>query len=160
MAPLLLKTCLGAPANNFTEPVSHVASETDVIALPDAWARYDLEVFENNATALEKRTPGQICAAAGLIASSCVATTFLFTYLGGLSAEIKEIASDGDCGEHHGFYGDHGEVKWVYHSTKSCTTTATRKTLEGAIKHHFEVHNDAGKLCETECLNLSHGSDE
>ena len=134
---------------------------------PERWARYDLEVpigesvtsevviTQDNSTdfALEKRRQVGVCEAI-IVTASCIAIkNELKSYVLYMANVIKDLSNQRSCGT---FTSQVGNVKFRYHANgKNCDTTAEQATIAGAIENHLK--KNGGRLCATECLDLTHG---
>jgi hypothetical protein len=141
-------------------------SAASIISPPDRWIRYDLEVpadmtpdvsiSEVNMTdgSLVKRLDVKVCQALGAAASCVVIGTGLYHMSSTVATDIKDLSNQKSCAT---FTGSTDGVTYRYYANgKNCDTTAEQVTIAGAIEHHIKNVN-GGKLCQTECLDLTHG---
>jgi hypothetical protein len=156
------------PALNLcaTSLLLSTCSAASIISPPDRWIRYDLEVpmdmtpglviSEINTTdiSLAKRQSVRVCQALGAAASCFVIGANLYHLSTTIAKNIKDLSDQRSCGT---FTASMGGVTYRYHANgKNCDTTAEEATIAGAIEHHIKNVN-GGKLCATECLDLTHG---
>ncbi|QPC77963.1 hypothetical protein HYE68_008715 [Fusarium pseudograminearum] len=149
---LLHGTCSGFVIRD-TEEVS--------IYYPDATFQYVLEDFEvanGMDSSLQERTNVRVCEYPSVQhLANCVAIVSSLQSMGiALGNAIKTLSKSNSCETVSGTAGN-GKVKYRYYATgRHCDTTAEASTIAGAIEHHLK-HVSGGKLCRTECLDLTHG---
>jgi hypothetical protein len=141
-------------------------SAASIISPPDRWIRYDLEVpadmtpdvsiskVDTADDSLVKRQQVKVCQALGAAASCIGMGDSVHQICDGIARKIKDLSNERDCGT---VAGSIGSVTYRYHSEgQNCDTTAAQYTIAGAIEYHIKHVNNV-KLCQTECLDLTHG---
>lgn len=141
-------------------------SAANIISPPDRWIRYDLEVpadmtpdvsiaeVNGTETALVKRKQVKVCQALGRAASCIGMESGVHRICDSIATRIKDLSNAHDCVT---VTGSISGVSYRYYANgANCDTTAERSTIAGAIEHHIK-HVNGAKLCQTECLDLTHG---
>jgi hypothetical protein len=103
---------------------------------------------------LTKRKQVKVCQALGAPAICQRVENTVNAFSDGIARRAKALSGEHDCSVTSGRISG---VTYYYHAEGGdCSTTAQEVTIAGAIEHHIKNIN-GGKLCQTECLNLSHG---
>ncbi|KAG5657935.1 hypothetical protein KAF25_007968 [Fusarium avenaceum] len=96
-----------------------------------------------------------VCQFINTVASCTVIAANGVSLVKALANQIKNAANHKSCGEFSGTAAK-GTVRYRYYSAGGdCDTTAEEKTIAGALEDHLKQFGDP--LCETQCLNLTHG---
>ena len=152
-APLLSATLMAIP----TWAAPTLDTTTAVQVFPDIWVQYDLDIPINansSSAGLERRQDVKICQAIATAAACVTIGNSLYKLAGSMSKTIKDASNLKSCGT---FSATTYGISYRYQANgKNCDTTAEQATIAGAIEHHLQTVNN-GVICNTECLDLTHG---
>jgi len=138
---------------------STVLGAVTPIKTPGSWARYDLEIPVDSTVnktdpTLVKRTDVRVCESKRASGSTCSYLGHIYDTVNFISGHIKDLSNQHNCGSYTGSVND---ISYKYYAAgQNCDTTAEQATIAGAIEHHLKTV-DGSQLCDTVCLDLTHG---
>jgi hypothetical protein len=151
MAAALLPACHAAVISSADIQVNKRAYS----ALPDYWTELSLDPPTNNEFGVN-RLQVTVCQANGEGSTICIPWDTLRHAAADLGSMVYGQSRADDCGTKSGAAGDGDRVRYIYHAEGACSTSAELATIEGAIKHHFDLQQNR-QLCGTVCFHLTHG---